>query len=67
MYCGCHSYGPQVFHQQAREQGATALWALAGHGLKQQKHMAKLVGYHFILNMLLSTSDKMQYVGKFHS
>uniref|UniRef100_A0A4W4HLS7 Ankyrin and armadillo repeat containing n=1 Tax=Electrophorus electricus TaxID=8005 RepID=A0A4W4HLS7_ELEEL len=53
----------KVFQQEVREPGATALWALAGSTLKQQKKMAKLIGYHFILDMLLSTSDKMQYVG----
>lgn len=55
---------PQVFDQEVREQGATALWALAGHTRKQQKHIAELIGYRFVLDLLLSTSDKMQYVGK---
>ncbi|XP_076858454.1 ankyrin and armadillo repeat-containing protein isoform X2 [Brachyhypopomus gauderio] len=53
----------KVFQQDVREQAATALWALAGSTLKQKKEMAKLIGYHFILDMLLSSSDKMQYVG----
>lgn len=55
---------PQVFDQEVREQGATALWALAGHTQKQQKHIAELISYPFVLDLLLSTSDKMQYVGK---
>lgn len=55
---------PQVFSQEVREQGATALWALAGHTPKQQKYIAKLISYRFVLELLLSTSDKMQYVGK---
>lgn len=41
-----------------------ALWALAGQSLKQQKYMAEQIGYNFIINMLLSSSAKMQYVGK---
>lgn len=55
---------PQVFDQDVREQGATALWALAGHARMQQKFIAELIGYRFVLDLLLSTSDKMQYVGK---
>ncbi|XP_022535803.2 ankyrin and armadillo repeat-containing protein [Astyanax mexicanus] len=53
----------KVFHQTSREQGAVSLWALAGDTLKQQKYMANVIGYHSILDMLLSSSDKMQYVG----
>ncbi|XP_027023459.2 ankyrin and armadillo repeat-containing protein isoform X1 [Tachysurus fulvidraco] len=53
----------KVFDQEVREQGATALWVLAGHTLKQQKQIAELISYRFILDLLLSTSDKMQYVG----
>ncbi|XP_062862488.1 ankyrin and armadillo repeat-containing protein [Trichomycterus rosablanca] len=53
----------KVFHQETREQGATALWALAGNTPKQQKNIAKLLGHEFILDLVLSTSDKMQYVG----
>ncbi|TSW62336.1 Ankyrin and armadillo repeat-containing protein [Bagarius yarrelli] len=54
----------KVFDQDVREQGATALWALAGHTRKQQKFISELIGYRLILDLLLSTSDKMQYVGK---
>lgn len=50
-----------------KEQGAVALWALAGQTLKQQKYMAEQIGYNFIINMLLSPSAKMQYVGKLFS
>lgn len=50
-----------------KEQGAIALWALAGQTLKQQKFMAEQIGYNFIINMLLSPSAKMQYVGKLRS
>uniref|UniRef100_A0A673JB70 Ankyrin and armadillo repeat containing n=1 Tax=Sinocyclocheilus rhinocerous TaxID=307959 RepID=A0A673JB70_9TELE len=52
------------FQLEVREQGATALWALAGQTLKQQKLMAEQMGYPVILDLLLSSSDKMQYVGK---
>lgn len=53
-----------MFQLDVREQGATSLWALAGQTLKQQKLMAELMGYPVILDLLLSSSDKMQYVGK---
>ncbi|MBN3308422.1 ANKAR protein, partial [Amia calva] len=53
----------KVFQQEVREQGAVSLWALAGQTLKQQKIMAEHIGYHFILDLLYSSSDKMQYVG----
>lgn len=55
---------PQIFDQEVKEQGATALWALAGHTPKQQKYIAELISYRFVLELLLSMSDKMQYVGK---
>lgn len=55
----------QVFQVEAREQGAVSLWALAGHTLKQQRLMAEHIGYHFILELILSSSDRMQYVGRF--
>uniref|UniRef100_A0A8C5WFU7 Ankyrin and armadillo repeat containing n=1 Tax=Leptobrachium leishanense TaxID=445787 RepID=A0A8C5WFU7_9ANUR len=53
----------KVFQLDVREQGSTALWALAGQTRKQQKNMAEQIGYNFIIDMLLSPSDKMQYVG----
>ncbi|XP_077072517.1 ankyrin and armadillo repeat-containing protein [Siphateles boraxobius] len=53
----------KVFQLDVREQGATSLWALAGQTLKQQKLMAEKMGYPVILDLLLSSSDKMQYVG----
>uniref|UniRef100_K7G8L3 Ankyrin and armadillo repeat containing n=1 Tax=Pelodiscus sinensis TaxID=13735 RepID=K7G8L3_PELSI len=52
----------KAFHLTVKEQGATTLWALAGQTLKQQKLMAEQIGYNFIIDMLLSPSDKMQYV-----
>ncbi|KAJ8012881.1 hypothetical protein DPEC_G00047480 [Dallia pectoralis] len=53
----------KVFQVEAREQGAASLWALAGQTLKQQRLMAKHIGYQFILELILSSSDRMQYVG----
>ncbi|KGL82784.1 Ankyrin and armadillo repeat-containing protein, partial [Tinamus guttatus] len=52
-----------AFHVKVKEQGATALWALAGKKMKQQKFMAEQIGYNLITDMLLSPSDKMQHVG----
>ncbi|XP_015214679.2 ankyrin and armadillo repeat-containing protein isoform X2 [Lepisosteus oculatus] len=53
----------KVFQLEVREQGAVSIWALAGQTLKQQKMIADLIGYHFILDLLYSSSDKMQFVG----
>ncbi|XP_064167188.1 ankyrin and armadillo repeat-containing protein [Anguilla rostrata] len=53
----------KVFQAEVKEQGAASLWALGGHAHKQKRLMAEHIGYHFILEFLLSSSDKMQYVG----
>lgn len=53
----------KVFQVDVREQAAASLWALAGQTLKQQKLMAEQMGIPLILDLLLSSSDKMQYVG----
>ncbi|KAL2081373.1 hypothetical protein ACEWY4_023226 [Coilia grayii] len=53
----------KVFQLDIREQGAVSLWALAGQTRRQQKQMAESIGYHYVLDLLLSSSDKMQYVG----
>ncbi|KAI1899449.1 hypothetical protein AGOR_G00061910 [Albula goreensis] len=53
----------KVFQSEVKEQGAVSLWVLAGQTLKQKRLMAEHIGYHFILEFLLSSSDKMQYVG----
>lgn len=58
----CHFF-LQVFEIEIREQAATAIWALAGQTLTQRKHMAKDIGYNLIIDLLLSSSDKMHYVG----
>ncbi|XP_061081751.1 ankyrin and armadillo repeat-containing protein [Conger conger] len=53
----------KVFQPEVKEQGAASLWVLAGQTQKQKRLMAEHIGYHFILEFLLSSSDKMQYVG----
>ncbi|KAG8432789.1 hypothetical protein GDO86_017145, partial [Hymenochirus boettgeri] len=53
----------KAFQLEVREQGSTTLWALAGQTCKQQREMAEHIGYNFIIDMLLSPSDKMQFVG----
>ncbi|XP_069589954.1 ankyrin and armadillo repeat-containing protein [Ranitomeya imitator] len=53
----------KVFQLDVREQGSTTLWVLAGQTWKQQKAMSENIGINFILDMLVSPSDKMQYVG----
>ncbi|CAH2306538.1 ankyrin and armadillo repeat-containing [Pelobates cultripes] len=52
----------KVFQLDVREQGSITLWALAGQTRKQRKNMAEQIGYNFIIDMLLSPSNKMQYV-----
>ncbi|XP_077304819.1 ankyrin and armadillo repeat-containing protein [Lithobates pipiens] len=53
----------KVFHLEVKEQGCMTLWALAGQTWKHKKKMAEQIGYTSIIDMLLSPSDKMQYVG----
>ncbi|KAM9305578.1 ankyrin and armadillo repeat-containing protein [Gastrophryne carolinensis] len=53
----------KAFHLEIKEQGCMTLWVLAGQTRKQQKIMAEQIGYNFIIDMLLSPSDKMQYIG----
>ncbi|KAM3916003.1 ankyrin and armadillo repeat-containing protein [Leptodactylus fuscus] len=53
----------KVFKLEVREQGSITLWVLAGQTWKQQKAMSKQIGINLIIDMLLSPSDKMQYVG----
>ncbi|XP_078260750.1 ankyrin and armadillo repeat-containing protein [Rhinoraja longicauda] len=52
----------KVFEVEIREQAATAIWALAGQTLTQRKHMAMDIGYNLIIDLILSSSDKMHYV-----
>ncbi|XP_073710736.1 ankyrin and armadillo repeat-containing protein [Misgurnus anguillicaudatus] len=53
----------KVFQMDVREQAAASLWALAGQTLKQQKLMAEQMGNPLILEFLLSSSNKLQYIG----
>ncbi len=46
-----------------REQAACTLWALAGSQKPQRKLIAEKIGILQIIIMLLSKSDKLQYVG----
>ncbi|XP_023930596.1 ankyrin and armadillo repeat-containing protein-like [Lingula anatina] len=53
----------KVWSVSVKEQGATALWALAGHTHRQQKFIAERIGVHQLIEMLLSGSEKLQFVG----
>jgi hypothetical protein len=46
-----------------REQAACTLWALAGSKKPQRKSIAEKIGVLQIIIMLLSQSEKLQYVG----
>ena len=46
-----------------REQAACTLWALAGSQKPRRKLIAEKIGILQIIIMLLSKSDKLQYVG----
>ncbi|XP_078407420.1 ankyrin and armadillo repeat-containing protein [Cetorhinus maximus] len=52
----------KVFEIEIREQAATAFWVLAGQTLTQRKKMAKEIGYSLVIDLLLSSSDKMHNV-----
>ena len=47
-----------------KEQGACALWALAGTSKAQQRIIAEKIGIPALIEMLLLSSEKLQYVGK---
>ncbi|KAJ8349671.1 hypothetical protein SKAU_G00248010 [Synaphobranchus kaupii] len=53
----------KVFQPGVKEQGAASLWVLGGQTHKQRRLMAEHIGYRFVLEFLLSSSDKMQNVG----
>jgi hypothetical protein len=46
-----------------REQAASTLWSLAGALKSQRKRIAEKIGIKQIINMLMSKSEKLQYVG----
>jgi len=47
-----------------KEQGACALWAIAGHTKPQQLLIAQKIGVTQIIDMLLLKSESLQYVGE---
>ncbi|CAM4742108.1 unnamed protein product [Rotaria magnacalcarata] len=47
---------------EVREQGAFSLWALGGQIKSQQRYVAECFGIPHIVTMLLSKSEKLQYV-----
>ncbi|UJR31012.1 hypothetical protein I4U23_018523 [Adineta vaga] len=47
---------------EIREQGALSLWALGGQIKSQQRLIAECIGVPQIVTMLLSPSEKLQYV-----
>ena len=46
-----------------REQAAITLWTLAGDNKPQRKLIAEKIGISQIISMLMSKSEKLQYVG----
>ena len=42
--------------------GATALWALAGDNIDNQKRIAETIGINILVDMLMTKSEKLQYV-----
>ncbi|CAL1533328.1 unnamed protein product [Lymnaea stagnalis] len=48
---------------EVREQGACALWALAGNTKTQQKNIAERITITHIIQMLLEPTEKLLYVG----
>ena len=42
--------------------GATALWALAGNTVRHQKRIAELIGINILVDMMMTKSEKLQYV-----
>ena len=49
---------------EVREQGACALWSLAGHTKTQEKYIAEITGITHIHQMLLEPTEKLLTVGK---
>ncbi|XP_005090203.1 ankyrin and armadillo repeat-containing protein [Aplysia californica] len=48
---------------EVREQGACALWSLAGNTKTQQKYIAERITIPHIIQMLLEATEKLLYVG----
>ena len=54
----------QNIYTEVREQGACALWALAGHTKTQQKYIAQRISIPHIIQMLLEPTEKLLHVGE---
>ena len=52
---------------EVREQGACALWALAGSTKTQQKYISERITIPHIIQMLLDVTEKLLYVGKYYT
>lgn len=50
-------------YTEVREQGACALWALAGNTKTQQKYIAQRITIPHIIQMLLEPTEKLLHVG----
>lgn len=53
----------QVWSMEVQEQGACSLWALAGQKTAQQKEIAEHISINQLIDCVLKSSDKLQYVG----
>ena len=61
LICNLHL---QVWSIEVKEQGACALWSLAGQTKTQQKDIAERIGISQLIEVLLLNSEKLQYVGE---
>ena len=57
--------GFQIWDDTVKERGACALWSLAGDHPQQQRAIANRIGTKQIIEMLISKSDILQFIGKF--
>lgn len=47
---------------EVKEQGASALWALAGVTRHQQQRIASMIGINILVDMLMMKSETLQYI-----
>ena len=50
---------------EVKEQAALALWSLSGSTPTQRRYIGERMGISTIIDMLLLSSEKLQYVGMF--
>lgn len=62
MLCNC-TVRAQFWAIEIKEQGACALWALAGEELLQQRDIADRIGIQLLIELALAKSEKLQLVG----